>query len=125
MITGAAKAIADQLGISRWKAEVLPADKAAEVDTLQREGRRVGVAGDGVNDAPALAKADVGFALASGSGASLDVADVTLMKNDLAGIADAIELSRATLSRSGRICFSLSFTISWAFRSPPRVCSTR
>lgn len=95
----AAKAIADQLGISRWKAEVLPADKAAEVDTLQREGRRVGVAGDGVNDAPALARADVGFALASGSGASLDVADVTLMKNDLAGIADAIELSRATLSK--------------------------
>lgn len=96
---GAAKAIADQLGISRWKAEVLPAEKAAEVDTLQREGRRVGVAGDGVNDAPALARADVGFALASGSGASLDVADVTLMKNDLAGIADAIELSRATLSK--------------------------
>ncbi|MBI3370151.1 MAG: copper-translocating P-type ATPase [Betaproteobacteria bacterium] len=95
----AARAIADQLGIARWKAEVLPADKAVEVDTLQREGRRVGMAGDGVNDAPALARADVGFALASGSGASLDVADVTLMKNDLAGIADAIELSRATLSK--------------------------
>jgi Cu+-exporting ATPase len=95
----AAQAIAGQLGIARWKAGVLPEGKVAELDRLRGEGRRVGMAGDGVNDAPALAKADVGFALASGSGASLDVADVTLMKNDLSGIADAIELSRATLAK--------------------------
>jgi Cu+-exporting ATPase len=91
--------MAKQLGIRRWKAGVLPQEKAAEIDVLRAEGRNVGMAGDGVNDAPALAKADVSFALASGSGASLDVADITLMKNDLAGIADAIALSRATLSK--------------------------
>jgi P-type Cu+ transporter len=91
--------MAKQLGIRRWKAGVLPHEKAAQIDLLRAEGRNVGMAGDGVNDAPALAKADVSFALASGSGASLDVADITLMKNDLAGIADAIALSRATLSK--------------------------
>jgi P-type Cu+ transporter len=93
------RAIAERLGIGRWKAGVLPQDKAAEIDRLRAEGRKVGMAGDGVNDAPALAKADVSFALASGSGASLDVADVTLMRNDLAGIADAIALSRATFAK--------------------------
>ncbi len=91
--------IAGQLGIRRWKAGVLPEEKALEIDRLRKENRRIGMAGDGVNDAPALARADVSFALASGSGASLDVADITLMKNDLAGIADAIALSRATLSK--------------------------
>jgi P-type Cu+ transporter len=95
----AVRAIAERLGVGRWKAGVLPQDKAAEIDRLRAEGRNVGMAGDGVNDAPALAKADVSFALASGSGASLDVADVTLMRNDLAGIADAIALSRATLAK--------------------------
>jgi Cu+-exporting ATPase len=95
----AVEEVARQLGIRRWKAGILPQDKAAEIDLLRKEGRRIGMAGDGVNDAPALAKADVSFALASGSGASLDVADVTLMKNDLAGIADAIALSRATLAK--------------------------
>ena len=96
---GAVAKIAAELGIARWKGGVLPEAKAAEVDALRKEGRNVGMAGDGVNDAPALARADVSFALASGSGASLDVADVTLMKNDLAGIADAIALSRATLAK--------------------------
>jgi Cu+-exporting ATPase len=91
--------IAGQLGIKRWKAGVLPHEKADEVGAIQSQNRRVGMAGDGINDAPALAKADVSFALASGSGASLDVADITLMKNDLAGIVDAIALSRATLAK--------------------------
>jgi Cu+-exporting ATPase len=95
----AVRAVAERLGVRRWKAGVLPDEKAEEIARLRAEGRRVGMAGDGVNDAPALARADVSFALASGSGASLDVADVTLMKNDLAGIADAIELSRATLAK--------------------------
>jgi P-type Cu+ transporter len=91
--------IAEELGIERWKAAILPEEKALEIESLREEGRYVGMAGDGVNDAPALAAADVSFALASGSGASLDVADITLMKNDLAGIADAIALSRATLAK--------------------------
>jgi Cu+-exporting ATPase len=95
----AVEEVAGKLGIRRWKAGVLPAEKAAEIQILRKQGRKVGMAGDGVNDAPALAAADVSFALAAGSGAALDVADVTLMKNDLAGIADAIALSRATLAR--------------------------
>jgi len=95
----AVKAVAERLGIARWKAGVLPEEKLLEIEKLKRENRRVGMAGDGVNDAPALARADVSFALAAGSGAALEAADVTLMKNDLAGIADAIRLSRATLAK--------------------------
>jgi P-type Cu+ transporter len=95
----AVRVVAEQVGIERWKANVLPHEKASEIEHLRTENRRVGMAGDGVNDAPALAAADVSFALASGSGAALDVADITLMKNDLAGIADAIALSRATLAK--------------------------
>jgi Cu+-exporting ATPase len=91
--------VAAELGVERWKGGVLPEEKSAEIDALRGQGRHVGMAGDGVNDAPALARADVSFVLASGSGAALDVADVTLMKNDLAGIADAIALSRATLAK--------------------------
>jgi Cu+-exporting ATPase len=93
------EALAAQLGIRRWQGGVLPQGKADEVARLQTEGRRVGMAGDGVNDAPALARADVSFALAGGTGAAIETADVTLMHNDLAGIADAIALSRATLAK--------------------------
>jgi Cu+-exporting ATPase len=95
---GAVQAVAAEAGIARWQANVLPGEKAAKVDELRASGP-VGMAGDGVNDAPALAAADVSFALASGSGAALDVADVTLMRNDLSGIVDGVELSRATLAK--------------------------
>jgi Cu+-exporting ATPase len=95
----AVEAVAHQLGIARWRGGVLPEGKVGMIDALHREGRRVGMAGDGVNDAPALARADVSFALAGGTGAAIETADVTLMHNDLAGIADAIALSRATLSQ--------------------------
>jgi len=92
-------ALAARLGIRQWSGAVLPEGKAQEIVRLRQEGRRVGMAGDGVNDAPALAAADVSFALAGGTGVAIETADVTLMKNDLAGIADAISLSRATLSK--------------------------
>jgi len=95
----AVDAIARQVGIARRRGGVLPQEKATEVQALRQAGAVVGMAGDGVNDAPALAAADVSFALASGSGAALDVADVTLMRNDLAGIVAAVELSRATLGK--------------------------
>ena len=95
----AVEAVAAALGIARWHAGVLPQDKVLELNRLQQQGKTVGMAGDGVNDAPALAAAHVSFALAAGSGAALDVADVTLMRNDLSGILDAIELSAATLAK--------------------------
>jgi Cu+-exporting ATPase len=91
--------VARQLAIERWRGGVAPQEKSLEVKKLQENRRFVGMAGDGVNDAPALALAHVSFALASGSAAALDVADITLMKDDLAGIVDAIELSRATLAK--------------------------
>jgi Cu+-exporting ATPase len=95
----AVRSVAEALGIERWKAGVLPDQKALEINLLQQQKRYVGMAGDGVNDAPALAAANVSFALAAGSGAALDVADITLMRNDLSGIVDAIELSTATLAK--------------------------
>jgi P-type Cu+ transporter len=103
MLTGdnaaTAQAIAHQLGIAHWQAGVLPQYKAAEVRRLKTEGKCVGMAGDGINDAPALAAADVSFAFAGGSDIAIEAADVTLMRNDLASVVDAISLSRATLSK--------------------------
>jgi len=96
---GTAKAVAHEAGIEHFEAEVLPGDKAAAVNKLKAEGRLVGMAGDGINDAPALAAADVSFAMAAGSDVAMQAADVTLMRDDLAGVADAISLSRATLSK--------------------------
>jgi Cu+-exporting ATPase len=96
---GTARAVAQQSGISHFEAEVLPGDKAAAVNKLKANGRLVGMAGDGINDAPALAAADVSFAMAAGSDVAMQAADVTLMRDDLNGVADAISLSRATLAK--------------------------
>jgi Cu+-exporting ATPase len=96
---GTASAVARDAGITHFEAEVLPGDKAAAVNKLKAEGRLVGMAGDGINDAPALAAADVSFAMAAGSDVAMQAADVTLMRDDLNGVADAISLSRATLSK--------------------------
>ena len=96
---GTARAVAQEAGIVHFEAEVLPGDKAAAVNKLKGAGRLVGMAGDGINDAPALAAADVSFAMAAGSDVAMQAADVTLMRDDLGSVADAISLSRATLSK--------------------------
>jgi Cu+-exporting ATPase len=102
MLTGdarpTAEAVARAVGIDEVVAEVLPADKAAAVERLQREGRIVAMAGDGVNDAPALARAHVGIAMGTGTDVAIESAAVTLLKGDLGGIVRARRLSRATLT---------------------------
>ncbi|MBI5790875.1 MAG: copper-translocating P-type ATPase [Rhodocyclales bacterium] len=96
---GTARAVAQDAGIEHFEAEVLPGDKAAAVNKLKAHGRLVGMVGDGINDAPALAAADVSFAMAAGSDVAMQAADVTLMRDDLGSVADAISLSRATLAK--------------------------
>ncbi|HNH52671.1 MAG TPA: heavy metal translocating P-type ATPase [Nitrosomonas sp.] len=103
MLTGdnaaTATTIAKQAGIMQYRAEVLPQDKAAVVSEIKSQGKYTGMIGDGINDAPALAAADVSFAIAAGSDVAIEAADITLMRNDLMSVADAIALSRATLRK--------------------------
>ena len=97
--TATAQAIARQAGITEFRAEVLPQDKAAHVKSFKTEGKMVGMVGDGINDAPALAAADVSFAMKCGSDIAIEAADITLMRNDLMGVVDAIDLSRTALKK--------------------------
>ncbi len=102
MLTGdnsaTAGAVASQVGVDEYIAEVLPQDKADEVARLQGRGEKVGMVGDGVNDAPALAGADVGFAIGTGTDVAIESADITLMRGSLHGVPDAVNISKATVS---------------------------
>ena len=104
MITGdnqrAAQAIASSIGISNVMAEVLPEHKAEKVAALKKSGKIVAMVGDGINDAPALATADVGFAIGTGTDVAIEAADITLMRGDLNGLVAAIQLSRATIRQT-------------------------
>jgi len=130
---GTAKRIAADLGITSVLSDVLPAQKAAKIKELQASGKKVGMVGDGVNDAPALTQANVGFAIGAGTDVAMDSADVVLMKSDPFDIVGAIELSRATLRKMHQnlgwavgynvIAFPLAAGVLYPFTLSPEIAA--
>ena len=137
MLTGdnadTARRIAQELGIDMVLADVLPGQKAAKIKELQAQGKRVGMVGDGVNDAPALTQADVGFAIGAGTDVAIESADVVLMKSDPYDVVGAIELSRATLRKMHQnlwwavgynvIAFPLAAGVFYPFLLSPQIAA--
>jgi len=137
MLTGdnrsTAERIAKELGIDIVLADVLPGDKAAKVKELQEQGKKVGMVGDGINDAPALTQADVGFAIGAGTDVAMESADVVLMKSDPLDVVGAIELSRATLRKMHQnlwwavaynvVAFPLAAGVFYPFTISPEVAA--
>ena len=128
MLTGDNRATAErvgkELGVSMVLAEVLPGQKAEQVKALQAKGKKVGMVGDGINDAPALTQADVGFAIGAGTDVAMESADVVLMKSDPFDVVGAIGLSRVTLRKMHQNLWWRWATTWLPFRLPP-VCSIR
>jgi Cu2+-exporting ATPase len=130
---GTAKRIAEELGIDIVLADILPGQKAAKIKELQAQGNKVGMVGDGVNDAPALTQADVGFAIGAGTDVAIESADVVLMKSDPADVVKAIDLSRATLRKMHQnlawavgynlIAFPLAAGVLYPFTLSPEVAA--
>lgn len=118
-----AESVAKQLGIDQVFAEVMPEDKAAKVKELQSKGTIVAMAGDGVDDAPAPARSDVGIAFASGTDVAIESADITLLRPDLDGILKAMNLSRSTMRNIRQnLLFAFIYNIV-GVRSQPEFCS--
>ncbi len=130
---GTARRIAEELGIDIVLADVLPGQKAAKIKELQGQGHKVGMVGDGVNDAPALTQADVGFAIGAGTDVAIESADVVLMKSDPADVVKAIDLSRATLRKMHQnlawavgynmIAFPLAAGVLYPFTLSPEIAA--